>query len=146
MEIKIKSVHTVKVLIISFVTLSAGIGLFFVNKGLGAVIFACGLLLLLLFFKSGYKREGESVVLTKKAFDVARHCRESVKGFLDGEDVDPEIDTKTDGSVVRLEIYYNADAAVAYAQLFDFSSYAYEAATEIVELRDGRARALIGML
>ncbi len=145
MEIKIKSVHTVKDLIISVVTLSAGIGLFFVNKGLGAVIFACGLLLLL-FFKSGYKREGESVVLTKKAFDVARHCRESVKGFLDGEDVDPEIDTKTDGSVVRLEIYYNADAAVAYAQLFDFASYAYEAATEIVELRDGRARTLIGKL
>lgn len=145
MEIKIKSVHTVKDLIISVVTLSAGIGLFFVNKGLGAVIFACGLLLLL-FFKSGYKREGESVVLTKKAFDVARHCRESVKGFLDGEDVDPEIDTKTDGSVVRLEIYYNTDAAVAYAQLFDFSSYAYEAATEIVELRDGRARTLIGKL
>lgn len=38
------------------------------------------------------------------------------------------------------------DAAVAYAQLFDFSSYAYEAATEIVELRDGRARTLIGKL
>ena len=36
-----------------------------------------------------------------------------------------------------------ADAVIAYAQLFDFSNYTYEPATEIVELRGPRAEKLI---
>lgn len=145
MEYKLKPVHTGKDLIISAVILAAGIGLFFVNAGLGVVIGICGLLMLLLY-KTGHKREGENVVLRKKAIDVAHHCRESLKGFLDGKDVEPEIDTNENGGVIRLEIYYNADAAVAYAQLFDFSNYTYEPATEIVELRGQRAEKLIAKL
>lgn len=145
MEYKLKPVHTGKDLIISAVILAAGIGLFFVNAGLGVVIAVCGLLMLLLY-KTGHKREGENVVLRKKAIDVAHHCRESLKGFLDGKDVEPEIDTNENGGVIRLEIYYNVDAAVAYAQLFDFSNYTYEPATEIVELRGPRAEKLIAKL
>ena len=145
MEIKIKSVHTVKDLVISAVILAAGIGLFFVNKGLGAVIVACGLLLLL-FYKTGHKREGENIDLAKKALDVSQNCRESLKGFLDGKDVEPEIHFNGTEGVIRLEIYYNADEAVAYVQLFDFSDYTYEPATEIVELRGQKAEKLIGKL
>lgn len=145
MEIKIKSVHTVKDLVISAIVLAAGIGLFFVHEGLGGVIGICGLLMLL-FYKTGHKREGENIVLQKKALDIAHHCRDSIKGYLDGKDVEPEIDTRETGGVVRLEIYYNTNAAVAYAQLFDFSNYTYEAATEIVELRGPRAEKLIGKL
>lgn len=145
MEIKLKSVHTVKDLVISAIVLAAGIGLYFVNAGLGVVIVACGLLLLL-FYKAGHKREGEDIVLRKKAIDIAHHCRESLKGFLDGKDVEPEIDTNENGGVIRLEIYYNADTAVAYAQLFDFSNYTYVPATEIVELRGPRAEKLIAKL
>ena len=145
MEIKIKSVHTGKDLVISAIILAAGIGLFFVHEGLGGVIGICGLLMLL-FYKTGHKREGENIVLQKKALDIAHHCRDSIKGYLDGKDVEPEIDTRETGGVVRLEIYYNTNAAVAYAQLFDFSNYAYEAATEIVELRGSRAEKLIGKL
>lgn len=145
MEYKLKPVHTGKDLVISAVILAAGIGLFFVNAGLGVVIGICGLLMLLLY-KTGHKREGEDIVLRKKAIDVAHHCRESLKGFLDGKDVEPEIDTNENGGVIRLEIYYNADAAVAYAQLFDFSNYTYEPATEIVELRGQRAEKLIAKL
>ena len=145
MEYKLKSVHTGKDLVISAVILAAGIGLCFVNAGLGVVIAVCGLLMLLLY-KTGHKREGENVVLRKKAIDVAHHCRESLKGFLDGKDVEPEIDTDENGGIIRLEIYYNADAAVAYAQLFDFSNYTYEPATEIVELRGQRAEKLIAKL
>lgn len=37
----------------------------------------------------------------------------------------------------------NADVAIAYAQLFDFSNYTYELATELVELRGPRAEQLI---
>lgn len=145
MEYKLKPVHTGKDLVISAVILAAGIGLFFVNAGLGVVIAVCGLLMLLLY-KTGHKREGENVVLRKKALDIAHHCRESLKGFLDGKDVEPEIDTDENGGIIRLEIYYNADAAVAYAQLFDFSNYTYEPATEIVELRGPRAEKLIAKL
>ena len=38
MEINFKKVHTVKDLTISAIVLIAGIGLFFVNKGLGVLI------------------------------------------------------------------------------------------------------------
>ncbi|MBQ9192139.1 MAG: hypothetical protein IJ156_00260 [Bacteroidales bacterium] len=60
--------------------------------------------------------------------------------------MEPEIDTNENGGVVRIEIYYNAGAAVAYAQLFDFSNYTYVPATEIVELRGPRAEKLIAKL
>ncbi len=145
MEIKLKKVHTVKDLVISAVVMAAGIGLCFINSGLGATLAVCALLMLL-FYKAGYKRAGEGVVLNKKALDIAHHCRESLKGFLEGENIEPEVDTQSQGGIIRLEVYYNADAAVAYAQLFDFSNYTYEPATGIVELRGARAQALIAKL
>ena len=145
MEIKFKKVHTAKDLIISAIVLAAGIGLYFVNAGLGAVIAVCGLLMLL-FYKDGYKRDGEGIVLQKKAFDIAHSCRDSLKGFLEGKDVEPEVNTSLNGGVIRLEAYYNADAATAYVQLFDFSNYTYEPATGIVELRGPKAEKLIGKL
>ena len=145
MEIKFKSVHTAKDLIISAIVLAAGIGLYFVNTGLGVVIAICGLLMLL-FYKGGHKREGESIVLQKKALDVAHTCRDSLKGFLEGKDVEPEVKTNLNGGIIRLEVYYNATVPVAYVQLFDFSNYTYEPATEIVELRGPKADKLISKL
>ena len=125
MEIKFKKVHTKKDLIISSIVLAAGIGLYFVNAGLGILLAACGVLMLL-FYKDGYKREGEGIVLQKKALDVAHSCRDSLKGFL--------------------EVFYNAAASVAYAQLFDFSNYTYEPATDLVEVRGPKADKLISKL
>ena len=101
---------------------------------------------MLLLYKGGYKREGEDVVLHKKALDVAHSCRDSLKGFLEGKDVEPEVKTSLDGGVVRLEAYFNAAAAIAYVQLFDFSNYTYEPATEIVELHGAKAEKLISNL
>ena len=145
MQIKFKKVHTKKDLIISAIVLAAGIGLCFINLGLGVFIAVCGVLMLL-FYKGSYKREGEDIVLQKKAFDVAHSCRDSLKGFLEGKDVEPDVDTSINGGVVRLEIYYNAASSVAYAQLFDFSNYIYEPATDIVELRGQKAEKLIRKL
>ena len=142
MEIKLKKVHTFKDLVISAFVLAAGIGLYFVNAGLGVTVALCGLLLLV-FYKAGYKREGEDIVLRKVALDASHSCRDSLKGFLDGVDVEPKIDKSTLGGIIRIEMYYNADAAIAYAQLFDFSNYTYEPATELVELRGPRAEQLI---
>lgn len=145
MEIHFKKVYTAKDLVISAITLAAGIGLYFVNAGIGIVVAVCGLLLLL-FLKSGYKRLGDNLVFKKKAFDVAHTCRDSLKGFLEGKDVEPEVRTNMDGGIIRLEVWYNTEAAIAYAQLFDFSSYNYEPATELIELHDSKALKLIGKL
>ena len=145
MEIKLKKVHTAKDLLISVVTVAAGIGLYFVNAGLGITLAICGLLLLA-FYKAGYKREGEDIVLQKTALDVSHSCRDSLKGFLDGKDVEPQIDKQVMGGIIRIEVYHNADAALAYAQLFDFSNYTYEPATDLVELRGPRAEKLISKL
>lgn len=145
MEIKLKKVHTQKDLSISAIIVAAGIGLYFLHSGLGAFIAVCGILLLL-FWKSGYKREGENTLLQKKAFDVSHACRESLKDFLEGKDVEPQLDTTNEGGIIRLEAYYNTAESLAYAQLFDFSNYAYEPSTELVELRGCRADKLIEKL
>lgn len=145
MEIKLTKVHTTKDLLISAIVLAAGIGLYFVNAGLGILLAFCGILMLL-FFKGGYKREGEDIVLQKKALDIAHSCRDSLKGFLEGKDVEPDVNTSINGGIIRLEVYYNAAAPVAYAQLFDFSNYTYEPATGIVELRGPKADQIITKL
>ena len=106
MEITFKKVHTAKDLTISAIIMAAGIGLYFINAGVGIVLAICGLLMLLLY-KGGHKRNGEDIILKKKAFDVAHSCRESLKGFLDGKDVEPFINKDISGGVFRLEVLYN---------------------------------------
>ena len=145
MEIKLTKVHTTKDLLISAIVMAAGIGLYFINAGLGILLAVCSVLMLL-FYKGGYKREGEDIVLQKKALDVAHTCRDSLKGFLDGKDVEPEVNTSINGGIIRLEVYYNAVSSVAYAQLFDFSNYTYEPVTGIVELRGTKADKIITKL
>lgn len=145
MEAIFRKVHTAKDLVISTLILAAGIGLYFVNHGLGIVLALIGLLMLLLY-KGGYKREGEDILLKKKAMDVAHSCRDSLKGFLDGKDVEPVVDTTAIGGIIRLEVYYNESEQIAYAQLFDFSDYVYQPATELVALNGQRAQKLISKL
>ncbi len=146
MEYKFKQVHTAKDLTISAIVLAAGIGLFFLNPALGVLVAVCGILMLLLY-RAGYKREGEeNVVLHKKALDVSYACRQSLKDFLDGKDEEPQLITGAPGGIVRLEVYLNAEASVAYARLFDFSDYTYQASTPIVELRGEKAQKLISKL
>ena len=145
MEIKLKKVHTQRDLSISAIIVAAGIGLYFLQSGLGIFLAACGILLLLCW-KSGYRREGENTLLQKKALDVSHASRESLKDFLEGKDVDPQLDTTNKGGIIRLEAYCNAVESLAYAQLFDFSNYSYEPCTELVELRGSRADKLIKKL
>lgn len=145
MNIYFKKVHTVKDLVLSVVVTLAGIGLYFLNQGLGGVVFACGLLMLI-FYKAGYKANGEGPVLTKKAQDLPRTCRQSIVNYLEGKDDDLELGLSGLGASVRLETYYNKEAGVAYVQLFDFSNYTYEPATEIVELHSPKADNLLSKL
>ena len=60
--------------------------------------------------------------------------------------MEPQIDKQVMGGIIRIEVYHNADAALAYARLFDFSNYTYEPATDLVELRGPRAEKLITKL
>ena len=142
MEIIFKKVHTGKDLAVSGIIIAAGIGLYFLNAGLGIFVGVCGLLMLL-FNKNGYKANGEGPVLTKKAQDISHACRQSVFDYLNGKDVTPELNGAALGASARLETYSNKEAGVVYAQLFDFSNYNYEKATEIVEIHSPRADKLL---
>lgn len=145
MENNFKKIHTGKDLIISGLLIAAGIGLFFLNAGLGITIGICGILCLLLY-KSGYKKDGLDLKLEKKSEDICKSCRSSVLDFLNGKDVTPDIRKGTDGGSVRLDVYFNRAAGVAFAQLFDFCNYTYEPATELIELRSTRSDKLISLL
>lgn len=142
MKIRFKRVHTTKGLAISAAVLAAGVALYFVNKGLGFTIGVCGLAMML-FYRPAFRREGDGTLLRKAAFDVASSCREQLVAYLGGKADDLKLDQPSGGGVVRLETYYNAKTAVAYAQVFDFSSYAYVPATAVTELHGERAGRLI---
>ena len=145
MEIKFKKVHTAKDLTLSSILFAAGIGLYFINAGLGAFTAVCGLLMLL-FWKNGHKAEGKDLLLQHKAMDLSKSCRASVLDFLSGKDIIPELQSGNQGGIIRLEVWYNGTAKTAYACLYDFENYMYEPATGIVELHDARADRLIARL
>ena len=145
MEYNFKKVHTGKDLAISTIVLLAGAGLFFVNKGLGIFIVICGLFMYL-FYKGGYKKDGKGIFLTKKSVDICKACRTSIVEFLDGKNTAPTIKRGNEGGSIMLDVYFNKDEQVAYAQLYDFCNYTYEPATGIIELKADRAGKLISLL
>ena len=145
MEINFKKVHTGKDLAISTIVLLAGVGLFFVNKGLGIIIAVCGLAMFLLY-KGGYKKDGQGIVLQKKSEDLCKACKPSVLDYLNGKDIAPQIKKGTEGGSVRLDIYFNIAEGIAYAQLFEFRGYAYEPETEVIELHSPKADKLVSLL
>ena len=145
MDINFKKVHTGKDLVISSIVLLAGIGLFFVNKGLGICIAICGLLMFLIY-KGGYKKDGQGVLLTRKSEELCKCCKPSILEYLNGKDVTPQVKEGNDGGCVRLDVYYNAAAGIAYAQLYDFCNYSFEPETEVIELHSPKADKLISQL
>ena len=142
MEYNFKRVHTVKDLSISTIVLLVGMGLFFVNKGLGICIEIFSLLMFL-FHKSGYRKDGRGIMLTKISEDLCKACKPSITNFLGGKDVKPVIKKGNEGGSVRLDVYYNKADSIAYAQLYEFCNYTYEPVTEIVELKGNKAEELI---
>lgn len=145
MQSNFKKVHTGKDLTISSAVLVIGIGLFFANKWLGVFIMVCGLLTLLLF-KKGFRKEGQTSVLSRVSMDISKTCSLSVIGFLRGEDRSLVIKEGNEGGSMRLITYFNKQDHIAYVQLFNYSNYLYEAATEDVELTGARADEFIGKL
>lgn len=142
METIFKRVHSSKDLAISSATIAVGIGLYFANAALGVLIAFCGLLMLL-FYKAACKREGDDTIFERRALELPVSRREALKGFLEGKDVEPDLGGIAEGAIIRMEVFYNADASVAYAQLYDFVNYSYVPATVLVELHGERADKLI---
>ena len=145
MEYNFKKVHTGKDLAISTIVLLAGVGLFFVNKGLGICIGICGLFMYLVY-KGGYKKNGKGILLTRKSEDICKACRTSIVEFLEGKNTVPTIKQGNEGGSIRLDVYFNKAEQVAYAQLYDFCNYTYEPATGIIELKGDKADKLISLL
>ena len=146
MKTNFKKVHTAKDLTISAILTAAGVGLFFADTGLGILFIACGLLMLL-FFTTGYKKDGENVILTKKTLNLGHSCRQSLADFLSGNSDELEIHPQgVNEGIIQMEIYYNAKAHVAYAQVFDYSNYTYVPATDVTELRGAKADKLINKI
>ena len=87
METNFKSVHTPKDIIISTIVILAGVGSYFLNPALGVTLASCGLLMLC-FFKKGYKADGKEQVLTKVAMDMSASYLQPLKDFLGGKSID----------------------------------------------------------
>lgn len=145
MKTNFKKVHTAKDLIISSIVLLAGVGTFFIEKGLGTCLVVCALVMLLIY-KDGYRKDGEGVVLHKKSEDLCKCCKASIIDFLSRKDGTPEIRKGNEGGCIRLDVYYNTSEGIAYAQLFDFRGYNYEPETDVVELHSPEAEKLVSLL
>ena len=141
-EIKIKKIHTLKDLVISALVLAAGVGVYFVSHGWGVLFCLIGVLLFA-YYKGAFRRVGDRTVLREKSSDVDVECRPALIDFLEGRSDEVELRAPGEGDSLWLDVYYNADAAVAYAQLFDVSENKFEPATGIVELHGARANKLI---
>ena len=145
MEYNFKKVHTGKDLAISTIVLLAGVGLFFVNKGVGICLIICGLFMFFVY-KGAYRKDGKGILLTRKSEDVCKACRSSIVEFLEGKNTVPTIKQGNEGGILRLDVYFNKAEGVAYAQLYDYNNYTYEPATGVVELKGDRAEKLLSLL
>ena len=144
-EIVIKKVHTFTDLVIAGLVAAAGVGIYFILPGWGILFCLVGVLLFI-FYKGADKRVGDSTILKEKSLDLDPGCRNAIIAFLDGEAAEPELQAAPEGDHLYLEVYYNADAAVAYARLYDVAQNSFEPATKMVELRGPRAEKLISRL
>lgn len=141
----IKKVHAGKDLAISTIILIAAVGLFFVNKASGICIAALAFFMLL-FYKSGYKINGEKTVFTKKSADLCKECKSALMDFLNGKDTTPIIKEGNEGGCIRVDVYFSKAESKAFIQVFDFCNYEYKEATELIELNGQRAEKIIAQL
>ena len=144
-KIRIKKVHTLLDLVLSAVVLAAGFGVYFVLPGWGILFCVIGVLMFV-FYKRANKREGDSTLLKETSLDIDSKYLDPLKAFLtDGAEL-PAFGLSEDNDHLYLKTFHNADAKVAYAQLFDVANNRFDAVTDIVELRGPKAEQLISKL
>ena len=145
MEISIKKVHTLLDLVVSALVTAAGIGLYFVLPGWGILFCLIGVLLFL-FYKRAYKREGVSTLLKEKSLDISRECLNGIIDFLGGATGDLELSAALDEDHLYLETFFNANAQQAYVRLYEVKENSFIPITEMVELKGAKAQTLITKL
>ena len=133
-EIKIKKVHTFLDLAIASIVLAAGIGLYFLLPGWGILFCFIGVLLFV-FYKRADKRVGEATLHRSGLID-----------FLENNTDVLDFETTSEADHLYLEVYFNAEKPVAYVRLYDVAENRFDAATEMIELRDSMAKKLITKL
>lgn len=133
-EIKIKKVHTFLDLAIASIVLAAGIGLYFLLPGWGILFCFIGVLLFV-FYKRADKRIGEATLHRSGLID-----------FLENNTDVLDFETTSEADHLYLEVYFNAEKPVAYVRLYDVAENRFDAATEMIELRDSMAKKLITKL
>ena len=144
-EIKIKKVHTFLDLAIASIVLAAGIGLYFLLPGWGILFCFIGVLLFV-FYKRANKRVGESTLLKEKSLDINPEYRSGIIDFLENNTDVLDFETTSEADHLYLEVYFNAGKPVAYVRLYDVAENRFDAATEMIELRDSMAEKLITKL
>lgn len=144
-EIKIKKVHTFLDLAIASIVLAAGIGLYFLLPGWGILFCLIGVLLFV-FYKRANKRVGESTLLKEKSLDINPEYRSGIIDFLENNTDVLDFETTSEADHLYLEVYFNAEKPVAYVMLYDVAENRFDAATEMIELRDSMAEKLITKL
>ena len=144
-EIKIKKVHTFLDLAIASIVLAAGIGLYFLLPGWGILFSFIGVLLFV-FYKRANKRVGESTLLKEKSLDINPEYRSGIIDFLENNTDVLDFETTSEADHLYLEVYFNAEKPVAYVSLYDVAENRFDAATEMIELRDSMAEKLITKL
>ena len=143
--IKIKKVHTFLDLAIASIVLAAGIGLYFLLPGWGILFCFIGVLLFV-FYKRANKRVGESTLLKEKSLDINPEYRSGIIDFLENNTDFLDFETTSEADHLYLEVYFNAEKPVAYVRLYDVAENRFDAATEMIELRDSMAEKLITKL
>ena len=148
MEITFKGTHTPKDIIISLLVIAAGAGLFLIEgwgQGLGALLVATGLLMLI-FWKGAWKKDGQGVALEKECLDLSKKCEASVLDYINGKAEDLNVAPGTDGGSIRVELHYNSKEEIAYAMVYDFESYSYRAVTDTIEIKGQKAKKFLTKL
>ena len=145
MEIQFKKVHTSKDIIISCITMIAGIGLYFLSKSAGITVALCGIAMLY-FYKSGYKKDGDTILLQKKTVELSTQCRANVLDFLNGKTDNPVLISGNVGGTILLEVWYNLQKPIAYARLSDYKDATFQPTTDIIQLQENKINSLIKQL
>lgn len=140
-----KRVYTHRDFVIFAILLAVGISAYFISQGLGITIAICALARLAL--KSGYKESSNGPTLKRRKIDLTTAIRQEWKDYLGGRDIEIRIEgPQSESGALLLELYYNKEAEVAYAQLYEFANYSYEKVTELTPLKGERALRIIKLL
>lgn len=144
MKIEFKRVHTTQNIIISSFILIIGIVTYFFHTAFGIFLIIVGLAMLV-FYKTGYKALDNKIMLKREQIDICKRSREQVISFLNGAESIGKLQKPTDNGLVYIELFYNREHHVGYAQVFDYIDYSYEPITSIIQLEGNKADIFISI-